>query len=206
MGLGGPQCPRARPAPTAQRCTKRQEFSLGEGIAALRPLSCTPCTPCTPHSAPPGRWSVVCKMQVFGGRWCRSSALARTLRLSAGGGGWGSVPGAGLEAGVSLRGSPCPHGAERPSPEVLPLWAPSVPSKQTTSPGSCGEKQKGKARPGERGRLNKTDDEGRSVPASFANLFRNLLLRSILFEFALESAATHRARNTDFISASPVPA
>ena len=198
--------PQSQACPHSSAMHQAAGIFLGGGHRCPSTLALHSLYPLHPSLCTPGRWSVVCKMQVFGGRWCRSSALARTLRLSAGGGGWGSVPGAGLEAGVSHRGSPCPHGAERPSPEVLPLWAPSVPSKQTTSPGSCGEKQKGKARPGERGRLNKTDDEGRSVPTSFANLFRNLLLRSILFEFALESAATHRARNTDFISASPVPA
>lgn len=63
---GWPLCPGARPVPAAQRCTKRQEFSLGEGMAApstlvrrLCPLHLSPCTP---------GW-VVIRVQDAGPRW-----------------------------------------------------------------------------------------------------------------------------------------
>lgn len=206
MGLGGPQCPRARPAPTAQRCTKRQEFSLGEGIAALRPLPCTPCTPCTPHSALQvgGQLCARCRSSAGGGAGARPWLAPCACRLGVGGG--VLFRGLAWRRGCLIGGLPARMEQKDPLRRCSRFGRRACPLSRRQALGSCGEKQKGKARPGERGRLNKTDDEGRSVPTSFANLFRNLLLRSILFEFALESAATHRARNTDFISASPVPA
>lgn len=159
-----------------------------------------PLAPLTLHPQVGGQLCARCRSSAGGAAGARPWLAPCACRL-------------GVRGGVLFRGLAWRRGclfgglpARMEQKDPLPLWAPSVPSKQTTSPGSCGGKQKGKARPGERGRLNKTDDEGRSVPASFANLFRNLLWRSILFEFALESAATHRARNTDFISANPVPA
>lgn len=124
-GLGGSVCPRVRPAPTAQQCTQRQEFSLGGGHPSpLRPLSCTPCPPCTPalHAHVDGQLCVGRRSAVGGGSWCWSRALTRTLRVPlAGVGGVGAAAGAGTR--VPLRRSPCWHRAEGLSRDVPALGA-----------------------------------------------------------------------------------
>ena len=151
-GLGGSVCPRVRPAPTAQQCTQRQEFSLGGGHPGpLRPLSCTPCPPCTPtlHARVDGQLCVGRRSTVGGGSWCWSRALTRTLR----------VPLAGVGGG-------CCYGGRNtgPSSEVSLLAS----SRWTLSRCACprSRQTRGAARRSRRtkldcGHLNKTEDEGR---------------------------------------------
>lgn len=125
-------------------------------------------------------------MQDAGPRWAvvlERSALARTLHITfLEVAAPGKALSGGLPADVEQEDSHrrCAHPGLRSLPPDRP------------GPGSCPEKQKGKARPGDCGEPDKTDDGGRSVPASLQTC-RNPILRSVLFEFALELAATHRA-------------
>lgn len=153
--LAGPLCPRARPAPTAQRCTKWQEFSSGEGIAALStPVQYSLCalhpSPCTPSWVVSGRAGAV---HVGRSVVVLELGPACTLRIpfSAGGRGvllWGQTWG---------RGVSCWHPAERPSPRCAHPGRRSLPSEHN-SLGAVGRSRR--ATP-DCGRLSKTDDGGR---------------------------------------------
>lgn len=165
-----------------------RNFPWGRASLPLRPMSCTPCTPCTPHSAPRGR--VVSCVQDAGPRWPVMPGLgpgshpARALLGGCCSGGWHG--GGGVSSRVSLPAS---------SRKILSGGAPTLGAE------ACPQSRQARGAAG-RSRRAKLDQETAVVrtklttkgvcPGFFANLFRNLVLRSIRFEFALALAETHR--------------
>lgn len=176
--------------PRLSNAPSGRNFPWGRASLPLRPLSFSPCTPCTPHPAHPHRWSAVCRTQVHDGRWVMvlepgpgshpAHSLLGGLLL------WGQ------EQEGPLWGSPSWHRAEGLSPEMCPPWAPE-PALGADKPGELPGETEGQS---STGRLPSSEQNwGRRAFSAgfFANLCRNPILRSVLFEFALELVAIHRA-------------
>lgn len=161
---------------------------LGEGLCSFKPCP-TPLARLTLYTLVGGQLRAGCRSAVGGGWWCWSSALARTLRNPFSGGFCsGSKHGGGLSLGGPLLAS---------SIRTLSGGAPALGAGacclSTQVQGAAGRSKRAKPDgPGHCGHLNKTDDEA-FCPGYFADLFQNLILRSVLFEFALQLAATQRA-------------
>lgn len=96
--------------------------------------------------------------------------LERTRPAAPGQAGTGQAPSRGFAAAAEP-GSRLSRGA--------PTWG----------AGGCPEKQKGRTPPGDCGQQNQTDEQRTVLQASV----EIPLLRSVVFEFALELAAAHRA-------------
>lgn len=186
LGLGpwrpaGPACPRARPAPTARRCTKWQAFSRGEGVAARWTPVRAPCAPCTPHPAHlvGGHLCAGCTTGAGGRWWCWSSALAAPCAFPP----WRGEAGAGrhCRGGVS-----CWRPAEAPSRRgARPL--------STAARGAAGSS--GGAQPDSEtaGAGARPTAEGVCADVFASLCVQNPIWRSVLFECAVELAAAHRA-------------
>lgn len=174
--------------PRLSNAPSGRNFPWGRASLPLRPLSFSPCTPCTPHPAHPHRWSAVCRTQVHDGRWVMEPGPGSHPAHSLLGGLllWGQ------EQEGPLWGSPSWHRAEGLSPEMCPPWAPE-PALGADKPGELPGETEGQS---STGRLPSSEQNwGRRAFSAgfFANLCRNPILRSVLFEFALELVAIHRA-------------